>query len=182
MSFPEGRELAGVCRAGIRAWHRHPPPLEWATVCASFGGAADGWSGLVGELCLINHFQWHLEDECRAHYADAHRLAALKREIDASNARRVHAIDVLDERLARELPPADGNGARVALISPGNQLDRISILELKRGHAAERDGVVAILDEQIADACSGLDWLVEDLLAARQCLRHYGTVKLYRAP
>jgi hypothetical protein len=180
-AIPTAAELAGVCTEVVREWHRREPPLEWSVVSASFFGAEDGWMDAMARLCVINCFQWHLEDECRAHYADSDRLAALKREIDASNGRRVRCIDELDERLIDELGQPDGEPEQVALITPGNLLDRISILTLKREHATHRLAVVAGLAEQLDDACRGLDELVSDVACARQRIKRYPTVKLYGA-
>src|SRR5436189_929322 len=95
--LPKAHELASVCEALVAAWHRRVPALEWPLVAAAFGPATSDWAGLVATLSLVNCFQWHLEDECRASYADSARLAALKREIDESNRRRVACIDAIDE-------------------------------------------------------------------------------------
>jgi hypothetical protein len=178
-SIPPAGELAAVCRELIDAWHRDEPPLDWQAVCASFAGADGGWPDAVERLCLINCFQWHLEDACRASYADSYRLAELKRDIDASNGRRVWWIGELDERLLAELGVTGGASAPVAAITPGNLLDRITILELKRCHAGGGRGLQAMLDEQIGDACDALDRLVSDLACGRQRVKRYRTVKLY---
>lgn len=178
--LPPAAELAATCERVVRAWHELAPELDWRAASSAFPVGGAGWTDAVARLCLINCFQWHLEDASRAAYADAERLARLKREIDASNQRRVACIDELDARLLDELgAPADG-AAPVAVTTPGNVLDRISILALKRAHAgAER---AAMLDEQLADACDGLDRLVADLAAARQRLRRHRTLKLYGEP
>jgi uncharacterized protein DUF4254 len=181
VSIPPGRELAAACGALILEWHRRDPPLEWNAVSAAFPAADESWTSCVVQLCLINCFQWHLEDECRSRYSDSRRLAALKREIDESNRRRVSSIDAIDERLIRELGDPDGSRGTepVALITPANLLDRISILELKRYHAPSRSDVLALVEEQLDDACRGLDRLVSDLAFARQRVKLYRTVKLY---
>jgi hypothetical protein len=179
VSIPPARELAASCAALIRGWHDRPVALDWEAVTAAFPAAEAGWTTAVVDLCLINCFQWHLEDECRACYADHVQLAALKRGIDESNRRRVAAIDAIDERLVREL---DGRRAAttgpVALTTPGNLLDRISILELKRYHAAGSE-IGRILEEQANDACDGLDGLIDDLVHGRRRVKLYRTVKLY---
>jgi Protein of unknown function (DUF4254) len=181
VSIPPGRELAATCRTLIDSWHDRDPPLEWDAAAAAFPTVEDDWTSSVARLCLINCFQWHLEDECRARYDDSERLAELKRGIDDSNRRRVLCIDAIDERLVRELGDPDGVGGPepVALITPGNLLDRISILELKRYHAASREDVAALVEEQLDDACRGFDRLVSDLASSRQRVKLYPTVKLY---
>src|SRR5207244_10930543 len=123
--MPPGRELAGACEALVREWHRREPPLDWGAVTATFLDGDGDWTSAVVRLCLINCHQWHLEDECRAHYGDPERLAVLKRDIDDSNRRRVGCIDAIDERFVRELHGAARSRGteRVALTTPGNLLD-----------------------------------------------------------
>lgn len=179
--FPGAQPLAAVCERVVREWHSRPPPLEWPTALASLAPRVDGWAGEVGRLALINCFQWHLEDDCRSSYDDAVRLAALKREIDESNRRRVESIDAIDLGLAESLAasgPAE-QSAPVAVLTPGALLDRISILELKRFHAPARSDVAAHVEEELADVCAGLDRLVAALAAREERLRVYRTVKLY---
>ncbi|MDX6400572.1 MAG: hypothetical protein QOF27_1178 [Gaiellaceae bacterium] len=181
VTTPPGRALAAACESVIRGWHQREPALEWDAVSAAFSTGDGGLTNAVTGLCLINCFQWHLEDECRVRYADTDRLAALKREIDESNRRRVRCIDAIDERLVRELNCAVDRGGTeaVVLITPGNLLDRISILELKRYHAPRGSEAAAIVEEQLDDACLGFDRLIADLAAAKQSLKLYRTVKLY---
>ena len=178
LSLPLARDLAGACAELVADWHRREPPLDWEVVQPSFP-CGRGWLGDVAALALINCFQWHLEDECRARYDDPVRLAALKREIDGSNARRVARVDAIDERLVRELDSEARGSEPVALVTPGNLLDRISILELKRYHADPGGDAAAVVREQLADACDGFDRLVADLRSARQRLKLYRTIKLY---
>ena len=180
VSIPPARELAAACAARICDWHDRSLPLDWEAVTAAFPSAEPGWITAVVDLCLINCFQWHLEDECRAHYADHLQLAALKRDIDESNRRRVASVDAIDERLVGELAgERAGSTEPVALITPGNLLDLISILELKRYHAPVGSEVVRILEEQLDDACDGFDALIDDLVHGRQRVKLYRTVKLY---
>ena len=182
VSMPPGHELAAACAEVVVDWHRREPPLEWEVAVASFP-LSGGWGGDVRGLALINCFQWHLEDECRTQYGDVARLGALKREIDDSNARRVACIDAIDERFVRELDGHVGGDGRepVALTTPANLVDRISILELKRYHAAPGGNAAEAILEQLDDACHGLDGLVADLASARQRIRLHRTVKLYGA-
>lgn len=174
--LPSAASLGALCGAVVARWHDDEPPLEWEEAQACVRIARDGLEGDTARLCLVNCFQWHLEDECRASYDDLARLGALKRAIDESNARRVRCIDELDARIVRELAPADGAGA-VALITPANVIDRISILELKRYHA--RGEKAAVVAEELADARNGLDVLLADLASGRQRVKLYGTTKIY---
>jgi hypothetical protein len=184
LSIPSGRELSETCAAIVDDWHRLAPTLDWGAVSSAFAPASDGWAGAAAALCLVNCFQWHLEDECRAVYRHAVRLAALKRAIDESNRRRVARIDEIDERLVRQLGAGsdpDGEVDHVALVTPGYLLDRISILELKRYHAPPASELVAALADELADVRRGFDRLIDDLVCGRQRVRLYRTVKLYGA-
>jgi len=179
LTLPPTAVLAAACAGVIGEWHRLEPPLEWDAAVAGFPHTED-WLGGVSRLALINCFQWHLEDECRARYDETARLAALKHDIDDSNARRVASIDAIDEQLARELAGVSvDRNEPVALVTPGNLLDRISILELKRYHAAPGGHAAAIVLEQLGDACDGLERLVADLASGRQRMKLYRTIKLY---
>ena len=180
---PAASELAAACADLVTPWHLRAPLLDWDAVTVAFRPRGDDWTDLALDLCLVNCFQWHLEDECRVQYDEPHALAALKRDIDDSNYRRVLRIDAIDERIAHHLGD-DGAGAGsgpVALVTPGNLLDRISILELKRYHAGPRQPVADVLREQLDDACEGFDRLIADLASSRQTLKRYRTVKLYGA-
>ena len=183
MTLPQASELAASCAELIDAWHRRRPPLDWEVVTNVLREVDDGWTGMVLDLCLVNCFQWHLEDECRVRYDDPQAVAGLKRAIDESNTRRVQRIDAIDARLADALglEAKPGESVPVALVTPGNLLDRISILELKRYHVGSQEKVAALLREELDDACSGFDRLVADLVSSRQTLKRYGTVKLYDA-
>lgn len=176
VTLPSARALRSACADVIARWHLREPPLEWGIAKESISIEGDGLLADGAGLCLINCFQWHLEDECRAHYGDQARIGALKQAIDASNARRVRCIDELDARIVRHIAAPGENGA-VALTTPGNLLDRISILELKRHHAG--GATAAMLAEQLEDAQRGLDALFADLAAGRQRVKLYGTTKIY---
>jgi hypothetical protein len=174
--LPSAEALSRACVDVIVRWHEHEPALDWSVTEASIRIDGDGLAVETARLCLVNCFQWHLEDECRASYDDHGRIAALKHAIDASNARRVRRIDELDERIVRDLA-APGENGTPALVTPGNLLDRISILELKRYHA--RGAAAAGIDEQLDDVRRGLDALFADIAAGRQRVKLYGTTKIY---
>jgi Protein of unknown function (DUF4254) len=187
--LPSAFEMSSVLREMIERWHQINPPLAWETAQLSFPEDLSTLKGEIQQLGLINCFQWHLEDECRAHYSWPAILANLKRDIDLSNQRRVCMIDVIDEEILRVLCMQDreADNACVALTTPGNLMDRLSILELKRYHAQGMDSSklaltkvkLDLIEEQITDLCTGTDNLIRDLLAGRQSLKVYRTIKLY---
>jgi hypothetical protein len=177
--LPSAEALSRACADVVVRWHELEPALEWTAVEASFRIDGGGIADETARLGLVNCFQWHLEDECRASYDDHPRIAALKHAIDASNARRVRQVSALDERILRDLAPPPGESGPLALVTPGNLLDGISILELKRYHAPR--STAAGLDEQLDDVRRGLDALLADIAAGRQRVKLYGPTKIYRA-
>ena len=189
VSIPTGFQLAMVFQDVIRRWHQVQPGLDWAAVLCAFPAGPASLPGQVERLGLINCFQWHLEDKCRENYASQAILAELKHAIDLSNQRRVSMIDAIDDEVARQLLWHEhaAQPTRLALITPGNLMDRLSILELKHHHAQSIDPhktttsteMIALIEEQIEDLCTGMDELVQDLLTGRLRLKVYRTVKIY---
>lgn len=174
--LPSAEALSRACADVIVRWHEREPALDWNAAQASIRIDGDGLLAETARLCLVNCFQWHLEDECRDCYDDHERIAALKHAIDASNARRVRRIDELDARILAEVG-APGETGTLALVTPGNLLDRISILELKHHHA--RGDTAGGIVEQLNDVRQGLDALLADIAAGRLRVKLYGTTKIY---
>ena len=195
--LPGAEELSAVLREVIARWHDLAvEPGDWEEAGRVLPSRHSGWRGLAENLQLINTFQWHEEDRSRAHDAGDSVLAAVKRSIDASNARRVRAVEICDAA-AVELVAAAGLHAPQAPLhseSPGSIVDRLSVLELKAWHAREqRDTAadaartdlserVAGIEEQIADLGGCLDRLFADIAAGRLRIKLYRQVKLYRDP
>jgi hypothetical protein len=184
LAVPSGREVAAIFRRVTERWHELNPALDWEAAVDIFDGHRPPSTGQVARLGLVNCFQWHLEDACRASYQDPPRLARIKIEIDRSNERRVRAIDDIDRRIAGELAAVPGNPqARRALTTPGQVMDRLSVQELKHFHASTRAPVdmrlVESLGLQLDDLCLGLDELVADLVTSRLRIRFFQSVKLY---
>jgi len=185
--LPSGRAMSELLRAVVSGWHELDPPLDWDAVERMHPADDRLLAALIARVGLINCFQWHLEDECRAHYEHPPVLARLKHAIDASNRRRVSAIDEIDRRIADGLEPRGPASARLAVVTPGALIDQLSILELKRYHADVRRradpaadaGVVSLLGEQIDDFCAAIDDLARELAAGERRLKFYRTVKLY---
>ena len=178
MLIPAHEVIAQV-RDVVERWHRLDPVLDWKVVEPMFPADFDQWEGQVTWLSLVNCYQWHLEDACRSSYQDLRQLGRLKLAIDESNQRRVQGIDAIDRRVARDLSSLqpDGSHAPVCLVTPGNVIDRLSILELKRYHMPVPAGVA----EQIDDLCEGFDALVRALTCGQQRFAFHSTQKVYGA-
>lgn len=188
--------VAPVLRKVIARWHAlATAPADWAGALAALpADRARGWAAAVERLQLINTFQWHEEDRSRDHGADDTVLAAVKRSIDASNRRRVQAVDRLDDMIFAGLR-ASGTvdpSAPLNSESPGSIIDRLTVLALKIHHVAEaRDALAADeaaamerrlagLVEQRDDLGGCLDALLEGIRAGRTGLKLYRQVKVYR--
>ena len=173
------QEVMAQVQVVVERWHRLDPVLDWAVVEPMFPADFDRWEDHVAWLSLVNCYQWHLEDACRSSYQDLARLGRLKLAIDESNQRRARGVGAIDRRLARDLSSLQPDDSRApgCLVTPGDVIDRLSILELKRYHSA----VPAGLAEQIADLCAGLDALVTALACGQQRFTFYSTEKVYGA-
>jgi len=196
--LPESESLLAVLWEVIDRWHDRPVEgLPWETVRQALPPRHDGWQRIVEELQLINTFQWHEEDRSRAHDADDAVLAAVKRSIDASNARRVQAIEDLDRHVMEILAAAGlpDPAAPLHSESPGSIVDRISVLALKlyhiRAELATAHGTTAEvqlherlagLDEQMHDLAGCLDRLFREIAAGQRSVKLYRQVKVYKDP
>jgi len=190
LKTPSGKEISLLFKQLIKRWHQNEVDLEWDNAQDRFPQDLTSFEGKTAQLGLINCFQWHLEDECRSNYDSFETLARLKHAIDQSNHRRIKMIDEIDNEVSASLLELrqETPEARLALVSPGNIIDRLSILELKLFHVlahAARNGqmgdnhVAEVLNEQIQDVCTGFDELMDDLSAGRLRLKFYRMVKLY---
>jgi hypothetical protein len=174
----------------VQLWHANEPALDWQMILTRFSPKAISLEDKIRGLGLINCFQWHLEDACRSNYSSIEILARLKYEIDSSNDRRVKMIDEIDYVIFTyllQLRP-DTQNIRPTLITPGNLIDRLSILELKLYHSfgqsygsrsTSSNRVAELLEDQIQDVRHGIDELISDLSAGRLRLKFYRMVKVY---
>jgi hypothetical protein len=179
------------------------PALDANGMVARMDEATKAWHGsaepAAADAVLILHRAnfdlWHLEDSARDPHAAAELIAEVKRAIDRTNQRRndcVESIDVamLEELGARALPLAD---APLHSETPGQMVDRLSILSLKRFHMGEeavrataneahqsrsRDRL-HLLHTQSADLAGCLSVLWDDVLAGRRRFKLYKQMKMY---
>ena len=129
----------------------------------------------------------------------ATRIAAVKRAIDGYNQKRNDAIEKIDDYLkqqldSRRIVPAEG--AKLNTETPGQAIDRLSILALRIFHMEEqleRDDVDAdhcaqvtaklqILRTQHEDLSAALQELLTDIFAGRKRLKLYRQFKMYNDP
>jgi hypothetical protein len=185
---------------GIQLWHAKEKLIHsWDEALRLLPPSHDGLFRLIYENQLINCYQWHEEDKARIPHAPDSFLAQVKREIDASNQRRTDKIEEIDGYLVNWL--ADKLGQLDEDIpmnseTPGNIIDRLSILSLKIYHMRQetrrRDAPadnalrcrkkLEILWEQKKDLHQCLDQLIEDLIQGRKRLKVYYQLKMYNDP
>jgi hypothetical protein len=162
------------------------------------GGSMDDWLGLIARQHRANFELWHIEDEARTPGATEAELAAVKRDVDATNQRRNDLAEQLDHALLawleeRGLPNPE---APLHSESPGLIIDRLSIMALKiyhtreeaervnapAGHAERNRERLAILTEQRADLAHCLDSLWLETLEGKRRFKLYRQLKMYNDP
>ncbi len=182
--WPDGAELAALCDRLVAAWLARAAQLRgWEEAERGFPATGAGWRPHAARIQVINAFQWREEDRSRDPAADDAALAAIKRSIDASNGRRVRAVEAFDVRIIDDLERAGliDPAAPLASESPGSIMDRLTVLALKRAHAREV-GRATLLAEQWNDLLDCLDRLGADVAAGRARVKLYRQVKLYGPP
>ena len=150
-------------------------------------------------LHLCNFRLWHMEDGVRRPGASESFIAQSKRAIDTFNQQRHAEIEQLDtwlftclyEHNSRRLTETELHSE-----TPGNLLDRLSILTLKvyyMGREAERQDAtvvhrqtcrrrLAVLAEQRDDIYGCLCRLCLDLWSGRKTFKIYRQFKMYNDP
>ena len=150
-------------------------------------------------LHLYNFRLWHVEDGVRRPGASESFIARSKRAIDAFNQQRHEQIEQLDTWLFAYLYVDNSRGCTATELhseTPGNLLDRLSILTLKvyyMGREAERQDAslvhrqtcrqrLAVLAEQHDDLYGCLCRLCVDLWSGRKRFKIYRQFKMYNDP
>jgi hypothetical protein len=196
--LPAADTLLPIIWRVIETWHTKEHLIQgWNDAMGVIGPEHAGWAGVAEMLQLINTFQWHEEDRSRAHEAGDDVLAAVKRSIDASNARRVKTIELFDAHVMNTLggaglPDAD---AQLHSESPASIVDRITVMALKLYHIREELSTAGgtmdeaalhsrleSLKEQMDDLAGCLDSLFLDIAAGRRGIKLYRQVKVYKDP
>ena len=150
-------------------------------------------------LHMYNFRLWHIEDSVRRPGAADHVIALSKRAIDTFNQQRHEHIEQLDTWLCAYLYEHNTRpltNAELHSETPGNLLDRLSILTLKvyyMGREAERQDAavahrqtcqqrLAVLEEQRDDIYGCLGRLCLDLWSGRKMFKVYRQFKMYNDP
>lgn len=158
-----------------------------------------GFMNLVCRQHQQNFRLWHEEDIARSPDATDVQLAEVKRRIDRLNQRRNDLIEQLDDSLVQQLQQnniAPLPGARLNTETPGNVIDRLSILALRIFHMREQadredaepahrqlsEAKLAVLGQQHHDLSVSLAELLTDIFAGRKQMKVYRQMKMYNDP
>jgi len=161
------------------------------------GGRTGGalWP-LVRGIHESNASIWSEEDLARRRHVPDAEIAANKRAIDRLNQMRNDLVENCDEAAWAFLEAAMRNAPRLNSETPGQMIDRLSILSLKIAamraqterrdvDAAHRDACrarLARLTEQRADLAGCFDVLIADCAAGRARFKVYRQFKMYNDP
>jgi uncharacterized protein DUF4254 len=154
---------------------------------------------LICEQHKYNFLLWHEEDVARSPEVGDERIAAVKRAIDGYNQKRNDAIEKIDDYLKRELAARGivaAEAARLNTETPGQAIDRLSILSLRiyhmeeqldrqdvdADHVARVRGKLEILHVQHEDLSAALQELLVDVFVGRKRLKLYRQFKMYNDP
>ena len=149
---------------------------------------------LAQRLHAANFTLWHLEDDARDLTATDRTIVQCKRSIDRANQQRNNLVEQLDEALLARLRQNDS--APLHSETPGQIVDRLSILSLKIFHTheeTERSTASAehrernrqrlrILTEQRDDLRHALARLFGNIADGKVRFRVYRQMKMYNDP
>ena len=161
--------------------------------------AEEGLQGKVCDLHRFNFLLWHEEDIARSPAVTDTRIAAVKRAIDGYNQARNDAIEKLDDWLIGELATRRVVARAEAPAYThlvGSEIDRLSILELRRFHMREQldraDATqehrekaaarMAVLDAQRGHLIEAIDRLLTEIFLGQRPLRVFRMMKMYNDP
>jgi hypothetical protein len=181
-------QITALHRSMVELWHTQPV----------FNPSRD-LQYLVCEQHKFNFLLWHEEDIARSPQVGDARIAAVKRAIDRFNQQRNDATERIDDYLKRETEDRKviiAPDARWNSETPGNVIDRLSILALRIYHMqeqveradAEPDHIersrqkLAVLEVQQQDLSVALSELLADIFAGRKRLKVYRQYKMYNDP
>ena len=152
----------------------------------------------IETLHRSNFELWHLEDKARAIHAGDAAIAVAKRAIDTVNQTRNDSIERCDTLLLDELAEHNLPNPQAELHSetPGQMLDRLSILTLKRyhtleeiarldappGHGDRNRERLTVLEAQRSDLAACLDRCWQRVLHGELRFQLYRQLKMYNDP
>ncbi len=168
--------------------------LFWHDPSAPFPEVANSFDRLVLEQHRANFDLWHLEDAARDLQAADQDIAACKRAIDKLNQSRNDLVEAIDLELFTAVRQFEDLPLHSE--TPGQMIDRLSILSLKHFHTEEETRRVeaglphqrrnierlATLSEQRDDLANCLGALWAEVLAGSRRFKLYRQLKMYNDP
>jgi len=184
----DAKTVTDLHRTTVRRWHQQ-----------EIDNPYDGFLHLVCRQHERNFRLWHEEDVARSPDAGDEAIAQVKRNIDRLNQDRNDHIEQLDEYLVGQIAEAGVkpvSGAPMNSETPGNVIDRLSILALRMYHMHEQAvredvdeahrqkarGKLLICQEQYKDLSAALAQLLDDLFSGQKRLKVYRQLKMYNDP
>jgi hypothetical protein len=182
------KQITALHKGTTRLWHRQEIENNQRELLHA-----------VCEQHRFNFLLWHEEDIARSKDVGDAKIAEVKRAIDGYNQKRNDAIEKVDDYLKRQLelrgivPAAN---AKLNTETPGQAIDRLSILALRIYHMEEQlertdatpehlatvRGKLEILYIQHDDLTAALQELLSDIFAGRNKLKLYRQFKMYNDP
>src|SRR5262245_43874129 len=180
----DAKQIIALHRNTTEAWHRH-----------DINNPHRDLLYLVCEQHRYNFLLWHEEDVARSPDVGDARIAAVQRAIDGYNQKRNAAIEKNDDSLKRQLESRGIKALDDAPSNPetpGQAIDRLSILALRIYHMEEQldrddvdndhmtrvQGKLEILRTQLEDLSASLGELWADIFAGRKRLKLYRQFKM----
>ena len=186
--LPAVSELTQLQIDTVALWHQQPIENTY-----------DGYKKLVCAQHECNYRLWHEEDAARSPSATDEEIANVKRAIDKLNQARNDMIEKIDDALTEVLSEAgiqatDCTPANTE--TPGNAIDRLSIMSLRLYHYreqhqrqdadAEHQAKVAeritLCEQQHTDLSQSLQQLLNDIFAGTKQHKTYRQMKMYNDP
>ena len=184
------RTITDLHRDTVELWHQEKPDCDLECEFLK----------LVREQHRRNYNLWHEEDIARSPDVSDAEIARVKRSIDRLNQERNDHIEMLDEAIIITLKEQRGcptpPNAPLNTETPGNAIDRLSIMSLRIYHMNEqihrndvteehrknaRERLARCL-EQHRDLTQSLTELLDDLLTGRKNQKVYHQFKMYNDP
>ncbi|MDR2440818.1 MAG: DUF4254 domain-containing protein [Planctomycetaceae bacterium] len=159
----------------------------------------DNFFTVVLEQHRFNFDLWHEEDIARSPDVSDSKIAQVKRLIDQLNQKRNDGVEQIDAAIIEQLNQTGvipKPNARINTETPGNVIDRLSIMSLRIFHLQEqlqrndvdlrhRQLVSQRLDccfQQHTDLSQSLTELLDDIFSGHKILKVYHQFKMYNDP
>ncbi len=156
-------------------------------------------SGLIEKQHLQNFLLWHEEDKARNPKANNSLIADVKRNIDLLNQKRNDLIESIDSRICELLAEHEiimNQDSPMNSETPGNIIDRCSIMALKIYHMSEQTERKSVSDQHIQlakqkvlrlteqrnDLFNCLFDLFENIKCGKRHFKIYHQFKMYNDP